>query len=306
VTVHFLRVVPAAMLVISVCCGPVSATEVLPHKQSDFSISLGAEFASGDYGTNTTTESVYMPLILTWFPTERIDIGVEVPYIYQNNANVTTSLYQNNQTTPIAKNVTKFGGPGGGPGGGPAVTKLGGPGGGPAVGKTASAAGSSGSSVAGLGDIILRLGVIALFEGDKVPQLRPSLFVKLPTASTSDGLGTGEFDAGGGLEATKWFGNVILTGEALYNYQGRVDGFGLKNYLSYTAGLGYQVTDSVRPMLLLKGATAPSSFSGDLLEARLQLLWDMTQTTALDMFVSHGITDSSPEYGAGIATVYTF
>jgi hypothetical protein len=278
------------MLVISVCRGPVSAAEVQPHKQSNFSVSLGTEFASGDYGTNTTTRSMYMPLILTWFPTERIDIGVEVPYIYQSNANVTTSLYQNNQTTPIAKNVTKLGGPGGGP----------------AVGKTASTAGSSGSSVSGLGDIILRLGIIALFEGDKVPQLRPSLFVKFPTASTSDGLGTGEFDAGGGLEATKWFGNVILTGEALYNYQGRVDGFGLKNYLSYTAGLGYQATDSVRPMLLLKGATAPSSFSGDLLEARLQLLWDMTQTTALDMFVSHGITDSSPEYGAGIATVYTF
>ena len=260
------------------------------HKQTNFSVSLGIEFASGDYGTNTTTESLYMPLILTWFPTERIDIGVEIPYIYQSNANVTTSLYQNNQTTTTAKNVTKLGGPGGGP----------------AVGKTASAAGSSGSSVSGLGDIILRLGVIALFEGDKAPQLRPSLFVKFPTASTSDGLGTGEFDAGGGLEATKWFGNVILTGEALYNYQGRVDGFGLKNYLSYTAGLGYQVTNSVRPMLLLKGATAPSRYSGNLLEARIQLLWDITKTTALDLYAAHGITDSSPEYGAGVAVVYTF
>jgi hypothetical protein len=293
-TAHFLRVVPAAMLLISVCCGPVSAAEVLPHKQSNFSISLGAEFASGDYGTNTTTRSMYMPLILTWFPTERIDVGVEVPYIYQSNANVTTSLYLNNQTTTTAKKATKLGGPGGGPGGGLAV------------GTATAVAGSSGSSVSGLGDIILRLGVIALFEGDKAPQLRPSLFVKFPTASTSDGLGTGEFDAGGGIEAAKWFGNVIVTGEALYNFQGRVDGFGLKNYLSYTAGLGYQATSSVRPMLLLKGATAPSSYSGNLLEARIQMLWDITKTTALDLYAAHGITDSSPEYGAGIAIVYTF
>ncbi len=279
------------MLLISVCCSSgVGCRSEPPHKQSNFSVSLGAEFASGDYGTNTTTRSMYMPLILTWFPTERIDIGVEVPYIYQSNANVTTSLYQNNQTTTTAKKVTKLGGPGGGP----------------AVGKTASANLSSGSSVSGLGDIILRLGVIALFEGDKAPQLRPSLFVKFPTASTSDGLGTGEFDAGGGLEATKWFGNVILTAEALYNYQGRVDGFGLKNYLSYTAGLGYQATNSVRPMLLLKGATAPSSYSGNLLEARIQMLWDITKTTALDLYASHGITDSSPEYGAGVAVVYSF
>lgn len=289
-TVHFLRHVLAVLLLVPACCSLAGAAGEPAHKQTNFSASLGIEFASGDYGTNTTTDSLYMPLILTWFPTDRIDIGVEIPYIYQSNANVTTSLYQNNQTTTTAKTVTKLGGPGGGP----------------AVGKTASVAGSSGSSVSGLGDIILRLGVIALFEGDKTPQLRPSLFVKFPTASTSDGLGTGEFDAGGGLEATKWFGNLILTAEALYNYQGRVDGFGLKNYFSYTAGLGYQATNSVRPMLLLKGATAPSSYSGNLLEARIQMLWDITKTTALDLYAAHGITDSSPEYGAGVAVVYSF
>ena len=82
-------------------------------QRTNFSISLGTEFASGDYGTNTTTESVYVPLIVTWFPTERIDIGIEVPYIYQNNSNVTTTIYQGNQTTTVAKVVSKLGGPGG-------------------------------------------------------------------------------------------------------------------------------------------------------------------------------------------------
>ena len=285
-TAQFLRYALAALLVVPACCSLARAAGEPANKQTDFSVSLGVEFASGDYGTNTTTESVYVPLIVTWFPTERIDIGVEVPYIYQSNPNVTTTLYQSNQTTTTLKAVSRRGGPGGS--------------------AAATGFGSSGSSVSGLGDIILRLGVIALFEGDRAPQLRPSLFVKFPTASTSDGLGTGEFDAGGGLEATKWFGSLLLTGEAIYNYQGRAAGFGLKNYLSYTAGFGYQVTHSIRPMLLLKGATAPSNYSGDLLEARLRGLWDITDTTALDLFASHGITDSSPEYGAGIAVVYSF
>ncbi|MBL0226661.1 MAG: transporter [Geobacteraceae bacterium] len=290
---HYLRYVTATLLVIWVSCSPASAAEVPRHKQSDFSISLGAEFASGDYGTGTTTESVYLPLILTWFPTERIDIGVELPYIYQNNSNVTTSLFQSNQTTNTAKTVIRQGGPGGSSVTGAASTGTAG-------------SGSSGSSVSGLGDIILRCGVIVLFEGERTPQLRPSLFVKFPTANAEDGLGTGEFDAGGGLEATKWFGDLLLTGEALYNYQGRVSGFGLKNYLSYTAGVGYQATQSIRPMLILKGATAPSSYTGDLLEARLRMIWDVTRTTSLDLFVSHGIADSSPEVGGGAAVVYNF
>ncbi len=116
-TVHFLRHVLAVLLLVPACCSLAGAAGEPAHKQTNFSASLGIEFASGDYGTNTTTESLYMPLILTWFPTDRIDIGVEIPYIYQSNANVTTSLYQNNQTTTTAKKVTKLGGPGGGPGG---------------------------------------------------------------------------------------------------------------------------------------------------------------------------------------------
>jgi len=130
--------------------------------------------------------------------------------------------------------------------------------------------------------------------------------VKFPTANSSDGLGTGEFDAGAGLEATKWFGNLHLTGEGLYTWQGKADGFGLKNYFSYTAGVGYQLFERVEPMLIIKGATAPSSYSGNLLEARARIFWSITDTTALDLYGSRGIADNSPEYGGGLAVLYSF
>jgi len=280
----------ALLFIFSVGCFPAVAAPERPFQQQNGSISFGVEFASGDYGTSTTTRSVYMPLIVTWFPTDRIDVGIEVPYIYQSNPNITTSLYQNN---PVASTLKTLG-------------RKGGPGGNGIYGSSLATSSPSTSSVSGLGDIIFRMGFIALFEGDKTPQLRPSLSVKFPTASTSDGLGTGEFDAGAGLEATKWVDDMFLTAEALYNYQGRVSGFGLTNYLSYTAGLGYQVTDSLQPMLLLKGATKPSLYSGELLEARFRILWDVTRATALDLYLSRGITDSSPEYGAGASIAYTF
>jgi hypothetical protein len=224
-----------------------------------------------------------MPLIATWSPNDRFDIGVEVPFIYQSSSNVTTSLFNGSQAAK-AVNVTAKGGPGG----------------------NSSVSGSSGSSVSGLGDIIMRLGVIALPEGDKAPQVRPSLFVKFPTANESDGLGTGEFDGGGGLDVSKWFGDLHLAGEALYTWQGKAAGFGLKNYLSYTAGLGYQLTNSLEPMLLVKGATAPSSYSGSLLEARARVVWTITDSTALDIYGSRGLADSSPDYGGGLSVIYSF
>jgi hypothetical protein len=245
-------------------------------------VSVGAEYASGEAGDGTTTRSTYIPLVVTWFPAPWLDLGVEVPYLVQSGPSGTTRLYATHQGT-MAK-VVAGRGPGMGMGSG----------------------GGGENTQSGLGDIILRLGVIALPEGESIPQLRPSLYVKCPTASKSSGLGTGEFDAGAGVEAIKWLGSTVLTGEALYNYQGKVSGYGLNNFISYTAGAGYQFNGGVQPMLLLKGSTAPSDSSGQLLEARARLYWPLTRSTALDIFVSRGLVASSPDFGGGLAVQYGF
>jgi len=54
------------------CPNPVSALSTTPDKPQTASVSLGAEFASGTYGTDSTTRSVYVPLIATWSPNEQI------------------------------------------------------------------------------------------------------------------------------------------------------------------------------------------------------------------------------------------
>jgi hypothetical protein len=285
------------LLVVAVACATTaSALSITPDKPQTASISLGAEFASGNYGTDTTTRSVYMPLTATWSPNDRFDIGIEVPFIYQSSSTVTTDLYTNTQSVTTAK-TTARGGPGGNHG---TVLQQ------QTGNASATGSGSSAAAVSGLGDIILRGGVIALFEGTHAPMIRPSLFIKCPTAKFSDGLGTGEFDFGVGVEASKWLGNTHLTGEGFYTYQGKADGFGLQNYFSYTAGIGYQLTKSIETMVLAKGATAPSIYSTDLLEVRARIIWQLTGTTSLDLFGSRGITDSSPEYGGGIAVIYSF
>lgn len=265
----------------------------IPDNQPTASISIGAEFSSGTYNTDTTTRIFYMPVVVSWFPHERVDMSIELPFIYQT--------YQNQSTTTTAtpKTAARFGGAGG------IISTT-------STSSTSSttiipikSSGSS-SSVSGLGDIILRAGYIPLFEKDALPQVRMSLLVKTPTASVSEGLGTGEFDFGGGFDLSKWFGNIHLAGEALYTYQGKVSGLGLKNYLSYTGTVGYLVTNDVQPMLVIKGSTAPSEYSDDLMEVRGRLLWNVSPSTSLDLFATRGISKSSADYGGGIAVIYSF
>jgi hypothetical protein len=273
----------AVMLSLAIACAtPAWALSTEPEKPQTASVSLGAEFASGSYGTGSTIRSLYLPLIVTWSPNDRFDLGVEVPFVYQSGSNVTTGLYN----SAAAQNATAA-----------KTTAKGGPGGN---------GGSPGSGVSGLGDIILRFGAVALAEAAKLPQLRPSLVVKCPTADASAGLGTGAFDVGIGVEASKWFGNWQLIGEGFYTYQGKAAGFDLKDYFSYTAAVGHQLTDTLKPMLLLKGATAPSEASGGLLEARARLIWSLSGTTSLDLYGSRSLTGNSPDYGGGLSVIYSF
>lgn len=266
--------VSAALFVALIAFSPAWAADNPPDKPSTLSVSFGAEFTSGGSVSGPGVSSIYAPLIFTWFPTERIDAGIELPVIVQRGSNTSMHLYETIQNARSSMMAGQ---------------------------------GTAGGGISmGLGDLILRFGVIALFETGQLPQIRTSAYVKAPTASEARGFGTGEYDAGVGLDAVKWLGDFLVMGDAFYNYQGKAAYLGLTDYVSYSAGIGWQVSSSLRPGLLVKGATPPSNASGDLLEMRLRLLWTLTPATSLDLFVSRGIADSSPDYGGGIALIYAF
>ena len=288
--IHHFKIVFIGSMFLTFLSGQASGSdETIYHDQNVGSINMGAEVNSGDYGTANRTTGVYVPLVLTWFPTSRIDLGIEIPFVYQKTS------YVNDGTTQTIVPVTIRGGVRGGRG----TTTT-------SYSTSTATTGTSDVSASGIGDLVFRFGVIAYFESDNIPQLRPSVYVKAPTASDSDGLGTGELDAGAGIEASKWIGDTHLTGEVFYNYLGKVPGIELRNYVNYTAGIGYQITDKLQPMLLGKGSTPTYSGSDGLLELRLRMLWSITESTTLDVFVSRGLSESSPEYGGGAAVIYSF
>ena len=255
-----------------------------------YSIGVGLEFSSGKYGGAHRTNSVYAPVTLTATPTDRLGLALEIPFVYQSHGNVFSSLARGGMQSNRSMMLPAAG----------ANTMSGHPG-----GMSSSSSGRHGSE-GGLGDITLKVGYLLLQETDAVPQLRATALVKFPSADEERSLGTGEFDEGLAFEISKWFGAWNPFAEAGYVVQGRSAQLPLRNYLTYYAGLGYQLADNLRPVLLVKGATPPADGVGGVLEVRLKLRYQVTSRTGTEGYLAKGIATDSPDYGAGWSIYYDF
>lgn len=257
-----------------------------------YSVGQGFEFSSGKYGTSTRTDSIYAPLTIIASPTDRLGLLLEFPFIYQSNGNVVSSIARGGMQGSKTTMLPAFGMSG--------------------MSRSRSGSGISSSSVgtnqseSGLGDLTLKVGYILFPEQDSMPQIRPMAFVKFPTADKNKSLGTGELDGGGAVEISKWLGSWNPFAEVGYTVQGKSGQLALRKYITYTAGVGYQVAVDFRPVLLIKGTTPPADGASSLLEVRLKLKYQATKHTGIVGYMAKGITTSSPDYGAGLSVFYDF
>jgi hypothetical protein len=252
-----------------------------------YSLGLGFEFATGKYGTNTTTDSVYMPFTVAVRPTERLDFSLEIPFVYQSSSAVVAGQFMGMQaqTSGAQAVMMAVGGHG-------MMTNV--------------SAADVNKSQEGLGDMKLRAGYVLYTEEKYVPAIRPNFYVKFPTADKNKFLGTGAFDGGFAVELTKWFSKWFADGEMGYALQGKSSVLNVKDYMYYYIGGGYQLTDRFRTMLLLKGSTPTVEGASSLLEIRLRGKYQLTEHTGLDGYLGKGLTTASPDFGTGIAVYYEF
>ena len=251
-----------------------------------YAVGLGFEFASGEYGTGVRTESIYMPFMAAVYPTDRLDFVLEVPLVYQSSSAVVAGQYMGMQGTQ-GSTATMM-----------AQSTMG-------MGTNASAAQVNNDQY-GLGDMKLKAGYVLYTEEKYVPAIRPNFYVKFPTADKNNFLGTGAFDVGFGVELTKWFGKWFADGDLGYVIQGKSSVVNVKNYLEYYAGPGYQFTERLRTMVLLKGTTPTVEGASSQLEARVRAKYQFTEHTGIDGYLVKGITTTSPDYGMGLAVYYHF
>lgn len=323
---HILQFVPRRFIctgIVLLCLlargGISEGAEPLNPWEQNFSVGLGTDFTTGDYGSHKGTDTVSVPLTFEWRPHQRVDVQLSLPYIYQSNS-VNPAFRKRVAGTAAAAAPMQNGSlqslpaqsaPSGGPSATGAQANQGQAGAGAGGGTGTGPKPGQMSSQNGIGDMTLQVGLAAVEEEGPLPQLRMLGYVKFPTGNRAEWLGSGEFDGGGGLSLSKSYGDLQLYLEGIWIFQGGSEflvesGVTVRDYLNYTAEIGYQITDSLVPAVAVKGMSPTAEEGGGMVEGQLKLSWRFNEHISTMVYVGTGFTTSSPDLTAGGSLYYNF
>lgn len=244
----------------------VAAPGALAAGITGFSLSVGADYTVGDYGSAADTKILSIP-VTGKFELGSWIFGLTVPYI-------------------------RIDGPGDVVGGdGIIVTKRG------------KNRGNTTSTVQeGLGDVIVRASY-TLLNAPAMPLVDLTGKVKVPTADENKNLGTGEYDYTVLLEAAQKFGSISPYGSIGYRYVGEPDGVHLNNQVLLNVGASVKMTQDVSAGLSFDYRSSTSDETDDPAELTPYVSWKFAPTLKLHLYSVVGLSDGSPDYGGGLQLV---
>jgi hypothetical protein len=144
-------------------------------------------------------------------------------------------------------------------------------------------------------------------ENGILPSVMISGRVKAPTADRDRGLGTGEWDEGGGLGLTKLLTDrLVALADAGYTFIGDPNGVDLRNQWSYDVGLGYYFRPTLLGSVYYEEARAVVSGFQNPRDIFAGLSWRITQNFRLNAGLEKGLSTGAPEYGASIGASLRF
>lgn len=246
------------VLTLTVCCGAMSPLQAATAAET--SVSLGAEYTSGDYGTSTETKMWYFPVTLR-YETDRYMLALTVPYVVvEGTGNVVV---------------------GGGGHGFPRTTTF-----------------TTSRTESGLGDIEL-MGSYAVAQ-DADWRLGVGGLIKFGTADEQDNLSTGEDDVAAQLEAEKTWGSNTLFGTAGYKILGDPPGIDYDDVFYGSVGLSHQLDAGRSVGAELYAQEAPLPGVDGKSELTLFLSGHPAPRTRLTGYLIAGFADGSPDWGVGV------
>lgn len=260
--------------------GPVVSARA---EQPRFRLKVGVTYEEGDFGTADTTRTVFVPFTLQYLA-DRFDLGVTVPFLYQETGPDVVGV--EGVPEPIRADSS---GPGGGGGEDEGV----------ATRVTRQAA-------AGLGDIVVRGRYYLVDDRGPFPGVSPFAKLKIPTADDDEGLGTGEFDFGFGVELYKGFDLLTVFGDVGYTFIGDPPGINFRDKISGSVGVAYALTERLTPSVALEWSRALVATADDPLDAVFGLDYKVSRDLSLQYFVTVGLSDGSPDFGFTVATSVKF
>ncbi len=269
-----------------------------PASERNWQIGFTPSYSSGNFGTNTTSEFVYVPFSLRRYFRDG-DVAVVIPFVsVTSNGTATLVGGQPIQTLPgrcLKKGGTEIDTDK------PECLAL--------LNAGQGVAGQAAQKVtnSGLGDIILRGRYYLVEERDYVPLIAITGRLKIPTASEGKGLGTGAFDHGYGIEVSKLIGEKWLAFlDGGYNFIGNPDGVELQNQYWYDVGAGYYFTKNLLASLYFEEYRALVPGLVNIRDFFFAMNYKASAAWRFNGGVAVGVSNGAPDYVVSLGTSYRF
>jgi hypothetical protein len=232
-----------------------------------FSLGVGAEYSTGEYGDDESVDEFYMPVTGT-LDLERVAFRLTVPFLSVRAPELTTI------SGPVGEPIV---------GEGPIVTES------------------------GLGDILASatvFDVLASLDGDLAMDL--TCKIKFGTADAEKGLGTGEQDYSMQADVFRFFDRSTLMGTAGYALRGDSESYDLDDTLFASVGASFAVSEAASISAFFDFREASVSDSDSLQDLSVWVSTRLGDNGRAQFYVLAGFGDSSPDWGGGLSFSTSF
>ena len=244
--------------------GLFPAQAVAQSDGRDISLSAGVSYLTGDFGADQDTDIFFAPATIE-ITGDRLRFVGTVSYIRIEGPGIVV-----------------------GGAGGPII--IGRPGGGAVT------------TESGIGDVVLSAYYLIDPPSDAMPYFEIGGTIKLPTANENKGLGTGKTDFAAHLDIFKELeGGATPFATVGYRLRGDPQGLNLKNSLYASAGASFPISQMVKGGVSVEYETKSIARVDDLFEIVPFLSWQVTDSLRFDVYASAGLTDSAPDFSAGVS-----
>lgn len=242
--------------------------------EDQFSLATGFDYSTGKYGTSTTTDILYVPVVAK-YETGDWTFKLTVPYI---------------SVTGTSSGVVR------GMGRVMPARAAGMAGGGMGMGSTTTTTTTS-NSASGLGDIVAAVGYNIYDEDALAFDLVGK--AKLGTANENQGLGTGKNDYSLQLDGYYTVDKTTAFATAGYKVVGVPAGFTLNNVAFGTLGASRKLSDKTSAGVMLDVMQSASPLGTAPVEATFFVTKNLSKTLKVQANVLKGFSNGSPNVGAG-------
>lgn len=242
--------------------------------QDGLSLGIGADYSSGDYGSDITTKILSVP-VSAKYATGDWTFKASLPWVrVDGDANVVPGLGDVVNLNPSGRGR---GNSGGGSGGTDASTT---------------------GTTSGIGDLRLSAAYAIPMQGSWGVDLTGN--VKIATADEDKGLGTGANDYGAAIDVYRRVGEATtLFGGVGYTVLGDSDYIEVDSVLNGNVGVSQKLgSGSVGVMYDYRQPT--SEASDDRSEVTGFYSFPTSDTSKMQLYATKGLTDGSPDWGAGV------